>query len=93
MEMKKNLAWSEMVVTDNGYQDYSCLTKDKILDDDSVLHRRIRARHETVNSSIENFGVLERRFRHDISLHSFCFHAVINIQQLLLENGDPLFDV
>ena len=35
-----------------------------------------RHRHETVNRRLKVFGVLDERFRHDLSLHSQCFRAV-----------------
>lgn len=57
------------------------------------LHARIMARHETVNRRIKQFRALGQKFRHDRQKHPMVFHAVINLTQLMLENGEPLFTV
>ena len=54
---------------------------------------RARARHETFNSRIKNFGCLEQRFRHGMEKHRICFEAVCVIVQYQMDNGAPLFDV
>lgn len=55
-------------------------------------HKLIMSRHETVNGRIKNFHVMSDRFRHATYLHGRCFYAVLNIVQLSIENGEPLFD-
>ena len=54
---------------------------------------RARARHETFNGRIKNFGCLDDRFRHGMEKHKICFEAVCVIVQYQLENGSPLFDI
>ena len=53
----------------------------------------VRARHETMNRRLKQFGCLKQQFRHPISKHSTVFCAVVAIVQISLENGPPLFDI
>ena len=55
--------------------------------------QKILARHETVNSRIKMFCCMGQRFRHSLYLHPRFFHAVVNIIQLMIQNGEPLFTV
>ncbi len=52
-----------------------------------------RACHETVNSRFKNNQVLVKRFCHSLAFHLACFQAVAVVSQLIIENGEPLFDV
>ncbi len=56
-------------------------------------HKFIMSRHETLNGRLKQFNILNERFRHSTYLHSRCFYAVLNLVQLSIENGEPLFDV
>lgn len=56
-----------------------------------VTHNRIMARHETVNKRIRHFKILKKTFRHELTKHPMVFHAVVNITQIIFENGEPLF--
>ena len=51
----------------------------------------VRARHETLNKGMKQVRVLNDWFRHSIALHSFCFDAVANITQAIIQGGEPLF--
>ena len=79
----------EKTVADKGYKD----KKFFIMPDqqNKKVHERIMSRHETVNKRLRQFSVLRQVFRHDIKKHPICFHAVVNITQIILENGSPLF--
>lgn len=81
----------EKTLADKGYKD----SKKFILknDDNKIFHQRIMARHETVNKRINQFCALKYRFRHDIKKHPKVFHAIINLTQLMIQNGEPLFSV
>jgi hypothetical protein len=88
----------EMAVADSGYRGEfrSIKTPDKVhfrsgleFYDAAVA----RARHETVNARFKNNQVLVKRFRHSLAFHSACFRAVAVVSQLIIENGEPLFDV
>ena len=54
---------------------------------------RALSRHETFNGRLKNFDCLDVRFRHSIDKHRMCFHAVLVIVQMQLDNGSPLFVV
>lgn len=93
--MKDALAPDERVVADKGYAgEISCYTplSFDFTHASSSTCAALRARHETVNRRLKQFGVLSQRFRHHRSLHSFCFHAVANITQIMME-VNPLFHV
>ena len=92
MKMKGALEVEECVIADGGYRDSKCVNT---ADNPEKSHRFsfIRARHETFNGRLRNFFVLSHRFRHSISRHSFCFHAVANITHLMVSNGDALFSI
>ena len=53
----------------------------------------IRARHETINSRLKIFSVLSTRFRHDLDMHSRCFHACANLVSLVMKHEMPAFEV
>ena len=52
-----------------------------------------RARHETCNKRMKEWGCLNRVWRHCKLKHPFAFYAILNITQLTFENGSPLFPV
>ncbi len=52
-----------------------------------------QACHKTVNLHFKNNQVLVKRFRHSLAFHSACFRAVAVVSQLIIKNGEPLFDV
>ena len=87
----------ERVEADNGYVGHG----DKIKCPKNVanppenlkMQGRVRARHETLNGRLKNWGILSQTFRHDISLHGSVFHACAVITQLMIDNGEPLFNV
>lgn len=56
-------------------------------------HDRIMARHGELTTRFRRFQSLKRPFRHDLEKHTVVFNAVINVIQLMLENGYPLSDV
>jgi len=60
--------------------------------DERRFLKLVRARHETVNKRVKQFQCLSMPFRHDRTLHADCFHAVLNLTQLSLEDA-PLFRI
>ena len=52
-----------------------------------------RSRHETFNGRLKNWGILEKVYRHDITVHGTVFYACAVITQLSVANGEPLFEV
>ncbi len=87
-----------MAVADSGYRGEFCSIKtpNKVhfcsgleFYDTAVA----RACHETINSRFKNNQVLVKRFCHSLAFHSACFRVVAVVSQLIIENGEPLFDV
>jgi hypothetical protein len=55
---------------------------------------RVKSRHETFNSRIKSFAILNMPFRHDcFDLHKTVFEAVCICVQYDIENGHGLFNV
>jgi hypothetical protein len=52
-----------------------------------------RARHETLNGRLKNFGALSQKFRHGIENHGAVFRAAAIIVQIQIEEESPLFSV
>ena len=91
--MKKVLDDGEKVLGDKGYRDQRCInpaTPTTLISE--YLHEMLANRHETVNKRLKQFFVLKTRFRHERSLHGFCFHAVANVTQYMMKHT-PLYDV
>jgi hypothetical protein len=85
----------EFYLGDGGYYDgnqYS-QTPDGLNTLEQKQQSTVRARHETVNSRLKQWGSLNRVFRHSPPLHSAVFAAVANIIQFSIEHGEPLFEV
>jgi SRSO17 transposase len=57
------------------------------------LKCRTKARHESFNSRIKDFKVLDERFRHGLQKHKACFEACCVIVQYDLDNGRAMFTV
>ncbi len=57
------------------------------------MQAAVRSRHETFNSRLKNWGILERTYRHDVKLHGIVFTACAVITQLCVANGEPLIEV
>ena len=90
LNLRNELGYFEKVVADNGYKDPKCLTPNKLTEECKRLGSLIRARHESLNGRFKNFSVLRQMFRHSRLLHAYCFHAVANATQIMLQT-DPLF--
>ncbi len=52
-----------------------------------------RSHHETLNRRLKNWGILEKVYRHDITVHGMVFYACAVITQLSIANGEPLFEI
>ena len=68
-------------------------------DSDAVkrFKKRVKARHETFNGRLKDFGILEQRFRGQgasrVEKHKAVFEACCVLVQYQMDNGHPLFDV
>jgi hypothetical protein len=83
----------ELTIADDGYADKKYFIYPRANPEISGFLKAISNRHETVNHRIRHFAVLAHRYRHSLVNHSQCFNAVINLTQLMLENGEPLYQI
>lgn len=76
----------EMAVADGGYNDgYEFFdTPTGINDNEQYMRSIARARHETINNRLKNYGALQKRWRHSRNLHGVVFHAVVNLTHLAM---------
>lgn len=86
-----------LAIADRGYNK---LTLDMIAtpnrqDDPDVkkFKSRARARQESFNCRLKNYGALDDRFRHGEKKHKAVFEAICVICQFQLNFGSPLFEV
>ena len=93
--MRLELAPGEKVVADRGYRgDSKICTPDDWKD---AAHKKAmsnaRARQETVNGRLKNWGCLTQNFRHDRNRHHLVTKAALVMTQLSISTGNPLFQV
>lgn len=81
----------ELTLADRGYRDINYFLQ--ATNENGTLHKRIMARHETVNKRLKQFNILNHIFRHSLEKHPLIFHAVANLTQFMIENGEPLFSI
>lgn len=58
-----------------------------------TLKDDVRARHETVNKLLKQFGILKSVFRQELSKHKAVFEAVAVITQIAIRNGKEPYEV
>jgi len=81
----------ERVLADKGDRDYRFTTPYDCHSESAIrCHDLIMARHEHVNRRLKSFQVLKQVIRHDTDLHVLCFQAVVDIVEVMIENGSPL---
>ncbi len=52
-----------------------------------------RSCHVTFNGRLKNWGILEKTYSRNITVHGTVFYACTVITQLSVANGEPLFEV
>ncbi len=57
------------------------------------MHSAERSRHETLNRRLKNWGILEKVYRHDITVHGTVIYTCAVTTQLSVTNGEPLVEV
>lgn len=82
-----HVASKEITLADKGYRSKYFKIRS------NAWEKRILARHETVNGRLKEFEILSTRFRHNLKKHPMAFHAVVNIVQLSIDNGESLFAI
>jgi len=77
----------EMAVADGGYQDGFEFfeTPTGLSNDDQHMKAVARARHETINRRFKTFNILKAQYRGKPVTHGYCFFAIANITQYLIE--------
>jgi hypothetical protein len=53
----------------------------------------VRARHETYNKRLKDWGALKQKYRHSLPQHIWVFRSIANIVQVAILNGEPLFQL
>lgn len=81
----------ELTLADKGYRDSTNFIFPN--DNNNRRHKQIMSRHETLNSKIKKFEVLNQRFRHPLYRHPLCFHAVVNVTQLSIEFENGIYSI
>ena len=89
-ELRQKLENDELIIADGAYRDVSCLYNDGF---PLRVLRIIRARQESLFSRLKNFNVLTQKFRQNLSRNKDGFFSILNLTQISLENGYPLFKV
>ena len=75
-KLKDLLLPNELIIADLGYCDNRVILPPVCSSSRYVLfHRKVRARHETLNSRLKNFRILSDVFRHNPDLNANCFFA------------------
>lgn len=79
----------ERTLADRGYNDsnYFILPSEN----NARQHKYLMSRHETINKRIRQFNILKNTFRNSLVKHPLIFHAVVNVTEIIIENGEPLF--
>ncbi|KAL3762380.1 hypothetical protein ACHAW5_000642 [Stephanodiscus triporus] len=87
----------ERVEADEGYVGHPdkivCPTNPGYSDERRAMSGRARARHETLNGRLKNWGILRQVFRHRIQLHGTVFRACAVVTQVGILIGESLFEV
>ena len=93
--MKLMLGPGEMVIADRGY-----IGDEKVVTPDNFKNARhkkamgiARARHETINGRLKNWGILKQIFRHHRNKHHIVFKCILVLTQIDIETGNPPFQV
>lgn len=81
----------EKAIADRGYNDPDYF--DFPNGNNDQKKKEIMARHETLNGRLKSFSCLQHRFRHDLHLHPLYFNAVVNLTQMMIVHGEPLYSV
>lgn len=81
----------EKAIADRGYNDANYF--DYPNGENDQKKKEIMARHETLNRRLKQFNCLQYKFRHELYLHPLYFNAVVNLTEIMLEHGEPLYPI
>lgn len=79
------IMFGELAVGDGGYGDVRVRQRHEGFHKERLRNALSRARHESMNQRIKNFGCMAQRWRHDKHDHFATFHAVVGLVQLELK--------
>ena len=93
-----HLSEGERVVADLGYrgeapQYVKCPGSAYSTEETVTMQSKARARHETMNKRLKQWGCLFHQYRHSLSKHGDVFRAVAVITQLSFRHDTPLYQV
>jgi DDE superfamily endonuclease len=85
----------EMYVADRGYRDGGerAIVPSGYRNAFENMMGEARARHENINCRIKNFNILSNTFRNEREKHWLCFHSIVAMIQLEIENTRPVHQV
>lgn len=83
----------EKFLADGGYNDPNFDTPTGYNTVGQYMREVARSRHETVNLRLKNFAIFRVPYRNERDRHYYCFHAIMNMLQLDILEGNSLFQV
>jgi hypothetical protein len=91
----KYLLPGEKFIADRGYRDGNKYadTPTGNSNPSQRMKRTVRARHETFNCRLKKYKVLSTTYRNGRETHFTMLHIIMNILQIEIENGYPLYSV
>ncbi len=91
------LELGECIEANNGYVGHAkkikCFVNDRNLAENCGMQNGARFHQEMLNRGLKKWGILEKVYRHNITVHGAVFYVCAVIAQLAISNGEPLFDV
>ena len=93
--MKQQLGLGKKVIANCGYKGDTkvCAPDDWKDETQKKAMGRLRARHETLNGRLKNWGCLAQIYRHNRDKHHLIVKAILVIAQIAISSGNPLFQV
>jgi hypothetical protein len=94
--LKSMISETQRAIGDSGYRgepEKISITRSGDSDAVKKFKARVKSRHETFNSRLKAFNVLDSAFRHGFEFHQRAFESVCLCVQYDIENGFGLFEV
>lgn len=88
-----SLSDGERYIADAGYRGGRAETPNGQNNNKQWMQSKVRARHETLNGRLKQFGILVQIFRHHRSKHRVVFMAIANLTQITIREESPLYQV
>ncbi len=95
--LSRCLAPGKHIEADNGYgwhaNKIKCPNNNCNPAENLGMQGAARSCHKMLNGCLKHWGVLEKVYRHDITVHGTFLYMCAVITQLSIANGKPLFQV